>query len=134
MNPRDWCVPKGSFGDPNALNRHWEPPSSETELPLFRAAVVQHAIAVSVRRWKNAHGKMTQDQLATLDKADGRPGSNVIEWNARLNGRRTITLADIAVIIRHLPEAMPTEDFISTLLRVAEKEMPRPTWWSEVDS
>lgn len=128
VKPRDWCDPKTAFGDPNAKARAWVVPVHGSDLPEFRAAVVQHAIAISVRRYKNNHG-VTQHDLAQQD--DRRQES--LKWNSRLNGRHGLTLTDLTVILRVLPGAMPSEGSIRRLLKVAQGA-PRPAGWTEVDT
>lgn len=95
----------------------------------FRAAVLHHAIAVSVRRYKNDQG-ITQEALA---KRDDRPDA-VRKWNARLNGRIGLTMKDLAVLVQVLPGAMPSEATVRQLLSVAEKRATPPQDWTESDS
>lgn len=95
----------------------------------FRAAVLQHAIAVSVRQYKNEHG-VTQDALGRLD---GRPDATN-KWNARLNGRIGLTMKDLAVLVTFLPGALPAEDDMRLLLDVAEKRVSPPEDWAEIDT
>lgn len=129
--PRSWCSPKEAFGDPAAPVRRWLPPTGEAELFLFRAAVVQHAIAVTVRRYKNAHkpDPMTQDDLGRMDFRQDAAN----QWNKRLNGRSPLTLRDVAWLMSKLPGALPSEGDIQVWLDVAEKKMARPAGWPEVD-
>lgn len=91
--------------------------------------MVQHAIAISARRYKNFQ-RITQDALGRLDS---RPDATN-KWNARLNGRINMTMKDIAVLIKFLPESMPPEADIQTLLGVAEHGMTPPSGWAEIDT
>lgn len=129
--PCDWCSPRGAFGDPAAPVRRWLPPEGEAELFLFRAAVVQHAVAVTVRRFKNAHkpDPITQDDLGRMDFRQDAAN----HWNRRLNGREAMSLRDVAWLMSKLPGAMPSESDIQVWLNVAEKKEPRPSNWPEVD-
>lgn len=124
MPPRYWCEPPTAFGDPAATVREWQPPGRPHLLDEFRAAVMQHAIAISVRRYKNGAG-LTQEALGDLD---GRPDARN-KWNARLNGRINMTMKDMATLVAILPGAMPTEAKMRTLLRVAEHQETRPRGW-----
>ena len=49
-----------------------------------------------------------------------RPAQATLKWNRRLRGKQTLTLTDLTVIMRLLPNAMPTEGAIRRLLKVAE--------------
>lgn len=81
VQPRNCCKPREAFGDLYAEEREWQrPPAAKAHLLNdFRAAVVQHAMAVAVRRYKNERG-WTQERLA---REDGRPDAPN-KWNARL--------------------------------------------------
>lgn len=128
--PRQWCSPTRAFGDPHAPVRVWQPPHGRPHLlDEFRAGVVQHAIAISVRRYKNSQ-EITQDDLGRLDT---RPDATN-KWNARLNGRINMTLKDIAVLIRFLPSGLPPEAEIQILLDVVEHKRPPPPGWLEIDT
>ena len=129
MQPRKWCDPSSAFGNPHADARAWRPPADPADLEEFRAAVIQHAIAISVRRAKNAL-KMTQRQLAAVD---GR-GQDALKWNRRLNGQQGLQMVDLSVILRAVPGALPSEADMQLLLDVAEKRIPPPSGWAEVDS
>lgn len=128
MKPCDWCDPSDAFGDRNATRRAWKVPARASDLPEFRAAVTQHAIAISVRRYKHKNG-WTQQRLAEEDDRD----QDKLKWNKRLNGQQGLTLTDLTVIMRLLPGAMPTEGSIRRLLKVAEGGK-RPARWDEVDT
>jgi len=94
----------------------------------FRAAVVQNAISVYVRKHKNAT-KTPQRKLAALD---GRVTA-LDNWNARLNGRENLTTSDIATLIAVLPGAMPSEAQIADFITVAEGGA-RPVGWKWPDT
>jgi hypothetical protein len=134
VKPRNWCDPPEAFGDREAATRRWNPPragADQHEIEDFRSAVIQHAIAISVRRYKNKMG-WTQERLADLD---GRwPDTGTARWNERLNGRTRLTMRDVSVIMRLLPGAMPSEKQVQTLLAVAEKRQPPPPRWRERDT
>jgi len=129
--PRRFCAPVEAFGTPNAPERTWLPPTDSNDpkdWSEFREAVLQHAIYIAVRRHKNDQG-MTQERLASLDdRSNSQP-----RWNAMLNGRRLMSLEDIAFLLLHFPEALPTASDVSTLLAVAEKTTAPPADWAEVD-
>lgn len=134
MQPRDWCSPPEAFGDRHAKVRHWNPPGPNAdpfEVEDFRAAVIQHAVAVSVRDYKNKKG-WTQERLA---EEDGRWGlTGTARWNERLNGRTRLTMRDLSVIMRLLPGALPRERDVQTLLAIAEKHRQPPLGWDKVDT
>jgi hypothetical protein len=134
VQPRDWCDPPEAFGDRLAPTRRWNPPragADQHEIENFRSAVVQHAIAISVRRYKNEKG-WTQERLAEMD---GRwPDTGTARWNERLNGRTSLTMRDVSVILRLLPGALPSEAHVQRLLAVAEKATNPPPNWDEVDT
>lgn len=131
--PRDWCTPPSAFGSPSGQSRTWNPPLGDDDTPenwaQFRAAVIQHAIAITVRRAKNAHEPhpLTQEDLARLDKRFGTQGKN--KWNARLNGRTAMSLPDISVLMTLLPDALPTEEEIRPLVEAAENRTPPHQNW-----
>lgn len=81
--------------------------------------MLPHAICIAVRRHKNQHG-VTQERLARLDdRSNAGP-----RWNALLNGRRLMALEDVAFLMLHSPDALPTRDAVTTLPAVAEKDEP----------
>ena len=117
-----------------APTRRWNPPcagADQHEIENFRSAVIQHAIAISVRRYKNEKG-WTQERLAEMD---GRwPDTGTARWNERLNGRTSLTMRDVSVILRLLPGALPSEAHVQRLLAVAEKATNPAPNWDEVDT
>lgn len=102
--------------------REWQPPSGRdpVEVAQFRAAVMQNAIAVHVREFKNGIA-MRRTGLAALDERL----DSLDLWDARLNGHENLTTQDIATLVTVLPDAMPDAMFIRRFLSVAEGE-PRP--------
>ena len=77
--PKAWCDPPSAFGkvdqyDRNGVltkkvgRREWQRPSGQdpNELAQFRAAVMQNAIAVHVREFKNGEA-IRRTGLAALD-------------------------------------------------------------------
>ena len=137
--PQKWCNPPDAFGQLNVKKREWLPPrgNDRVEVAKFRAAVWQNAICVYVRTAKNLaqYGEdgdkmMTQEQLAALDP---RPDTQK-RWNARLCGRANLTTADIATLMRILPDALPPEHEVQMFLDVAEKRISAPDWWEWPDT
>ena len=126
--PKHWCAPSRAFGSWRATERVWLVPEKPSNLERFRAAVVQHAIAVAVRQHKTTEG-VTQGQLSQFD---GR-GDAKSKWNARLNGRVTINVTDLAVLVRFLPGALPAEAEMKQLLDVAEGQLEPPLGWGRPD-
>jgi hypothetical protein len=122
--PRHWCAPSKAFGSWKATDRVWLVPEKPYNLERFRAAVLQHAIAVSVRQHKTREG-ITQEQLSEFD---GR-GDAKAKWNARLNGRIALTMVDLGVLVRFLPGALPEEEAMEQLLKVAEGVDEPPLGW-----
>lgn len=127
-----WCQPGGSFGKVGAKveKREWQPPNGKdpVEVAQYRAAVIQNAIAVHVREFKNG-ALMSRRALAQLDY---RAYSWDL-WNARLNGTENLTPADLATLMATLPDALPDKTFILNFLRVAEGG-PRPDDWPYPDT
>lgn len=123
--PRFWCEPSAAFGRLGVRERVWLPPD-ETDFAArtrFQAAVVQNAICVHVRQHKNAKG-IAQEAIARFDKrADAFKA-----WNARLCGRRAMSLQDLAVLITFLDGALPAEDEIRAFIEVAEGAEPPSNW------
>ena len=110
----------------------WLPPDPNGD-PLavskFRAAVMQNAIVLAVRGFKNLKG-VPQEELARLDLRS----DSMNMWNARLCGRANLTTQDIATLTVVLPGALPGEEAIRVLIDVAEGTMPRPKFWNFPDS
>lgn len=130
--PRDWCTPKESFGRLDAPERVWLPPDPEGDpvaVSKFRAAVMQNAVALSVRGFKNLKG-VPQDELAGRD----RRADAARMWNARLCGRVNLTAQDMATLMVILPGAMPSEEMVARLIEVAEGRVARPKFWDFPDS
>lgn len=127
VGPKAWCVPPGSFGKVGEAveKREWQPPSGRdpVEVAQFRAAVMQNAIAVHVREFKNGVA-MRRTGLAALDD---RLGSKDL-WDARLNGIENLTTADIATLLTVLPDAVPDPTFIARFLDVAAGGPPPKDW------
>lgn len=138
--PQKWCSPPETFGQLTMLDggpieaRTWLPPTGNdlVEVAKFRAAVMQHVIALHVRKAKNeftfgpdGEQRLTQEQLAKLDP---RPDTQK-RWNARLCGRANLTTADIAQLMVILPGAMPSEEEVKMFMDIAEKRIEPPTWW-----
>lgn len=107
------------------------PPLSKDPVAVskFRAAVMQNAIVLSVRGFKNLKGVAQED----LARRDLRSDASRM-WNARLCGRTTLTAQDIATLMVLLPGAMPSEEAMRTLIDVAEGTMPRPKFWDFPDT
>lgn len=129
--PRSWCDPPESFGRLDAEKRVWLPPSGADPVlaTKFGAAVVQSAICLHTRMFKNEIG-MAQEQLA---RHDSRPDS-FKAWNARLCGRRAMTLQDIAVLLSIVPGAFPGEAQIRDFLQVTTGEAGPPLGWRWPDT
>ncbi|MCW2813494.1 MAG: hypothetical protein JWN84_949 [Nocardioides sp.] len=130
--PRDWCIPRESFGRLNVEKRVWLPPDPHGE-PLavskFRAAVMQNLIVLSVRGFKNLKG-VAQEELARLDLRS----DSMNMWNARLCGRANLTTQDIVTLMMVLPGAMPGEEAIQRFVEVAEGTVAPPKFWDFPDS
>lgn len=125
--PKIWCQPHTAFGKLNQAVRVWQRPDGNDQVKVaqFRAAVMQNAIALHVREFKNgALIAMTRSELAALD---GRPNSLDL-WDARLNGHENLNVQDIATLITVLPGAMPDPDWISDFLKVADGDIPPRGW------
>lgn len=123
--PKVWCKPTSAFGKLDVEKREWQPPSGHdpVETAQFRAAVMQNAVAVHVREFKNGIA-LRRTGLAALDvRLD-----SLDLWDARLNGHENLTTSDIATLLTVLPDAMPAPDFIATFLAVAEGGPPPPDW------
>ena len=139
--PKVWCKPTSAFGKVDRVlkdgtikkvveAREWQPPSGRdpVEVAQYRAAVIQNAIAVHAREYKNG-AFLSRQTLADLDY---RAYSWDI-WNARLNGTENLTTADIATLMAVLPEALPSNEFILDFLQVAQGG-PRPEDWPYADT
>lgn len=139
--PKAWCKPSSAFGKVDKVlkdgsrqkvveEREWQPPSGRdpVEVAQYRAAVIQNAICVHVREFKNGQ-LMTRRALSALDY---RAYAWDI-WNARLNGTENLTTADLATLLAVLPDALPSQEFILDFLRVAEGG-PRPEDWPYPDT
>lgn len=130
--PRDWCTPRESFGRLDATERVWQPPDPHGDpvaVSKFRAAVMQNAIALAVRDFKNLKG-VAQEELARRDaRADAMKA-----WNARLCGRVNLTAQDMATLMMVLPGAMPSEEAVRTFIEVAEGTVPHPKFWDFPDT
>ena len=133
--PRRFCDPQTAFGKPEPKDdiRVWLPPRDSRdpkEWSEFREAVVQHAICISTRRDKTRKD-ITQEALARLDARSSAFG----RWNDVLNGRVAMNLEDLAHLMLHVPDALPSQQDIVTLLQVAEGTIPPPPRhiWDEVD-
>lgn len=130
--PRNWCLPKESFGQRNPEARVWQPPDPHGDpvaVSKFRAAVMQNAICVSVRSHKELHG-IAQETLA---RRDARSDAAKM-WNARLCGRANLTAQDMATLMMILPGVMPHEDVVRRLIDVAEGTIEPPKFWIFPDS
>ncbi len=129
--PREWCDPPEAFGRPDAPRRVWLTPTKPSDLPDFRAAVVQHVIASEIRRQlARQDPKITQEQLAD---ADGRPDA-ANQWNARLNGRRSLTFRDMAFLYTVFEGALlPLESVVFEVLYAAHNHQPLSPDWDGVD-
>lgn len=110
----------------------WLPPDPDRDpvaVSKFRAAVMQNAVALAVRSFKNVNG-VPQEELARRDaRADAMK-----MWNARLCGRANLTMQDMATLMVVLPGAMPDEAGIRIMIDVAEGTRPRPRFWDFPDS
>lgn len=128
--PKKWCKPHAAFGKLGVDVREWRrPPGHDpVEVAQFRAAVMQNAIAVHVREFKNGVA-LRRTGLAALDE---RTGSLEL-WDARLNGNENMTTADLATLLTVLPDAVPSPEFISRFLSVAEGA-PAPQGWAFPDT
>ena len=139
--PKVWCTPPNAFGKVDQVGRdgsvvkaveerEWQPPSGRdpVEVAQFRAAVMQNAIAVYAREFKNGVA-MRRTGLAALDD---RLNSTDL-WDARLNGNENMTTSDIATLLTVLPDAVPDPTFIANFIRVAEG-WPRPREWPYPDT
>ncbi|MDQ3525356.1 MAG: hypothetical protein M3451_09920, partial [Chloroflexota bacterium] len=125
-----WCKPTSAFGKLKVKGRkwqprEWQPPSGSdpVEVAQFRAAVMQNAIAVHVREFKNGVAMRRTGLAALDDRLDA-----VDLWDARLNGHENLTTQDIATLLTVLPDAMPDPTFIATFLAVAQGAPPPPGW------
>lgn len=130
--PRDWCYPRESFGRLDAPERVWSPPDPDGDpiaVSKFRAAVMQNAIALSVRDFKNLKG-VPQEELARRD----RRSDAMRLWNARLCGRVNLTAQDMATLLMVLPGAMPAEETMRRFIDVAEGAVDRPRFWDYPDT
>lgn len=129
--PRDWCSPKTSFGRLVATERVWlapDPDGEPLQVSKFRAAVMQHVIALAIRGHKNENDVAQED----FSRRDLRLDSTRM-WNARLCGRAYLTTQDLAALIMILPGAMPDEEGIRTFIEVAEGTRERPKFWDFPD-
>lgn len=139
--PKVWCKPTSAFGKVDKVlkdgsiekvveRREWQPPSGNdpVEVAQYRAAVIQNAIAVHVREFKNGEA-MSRRGLSQLDYR----AYSLDIWNARLNGTENLTTADVATLMGVLPDALPEKEYILNFLQVAEGG-PRPTDWPYVDT
>ena len=130
--PRRFCDPASAFGDPSATERVWLPPvgsSAAEDWAEFREAVLQHAICIAVRRRNQQQRGLLIERLARLDDRSNAAS----RWNAMLEGRRLMSLEDLAFLLLHFPQVVPEWEAVTTLLTVAEKEEPPPYGWDEVD-
>lgn len=123
--PKVWCKPTSAFGKLNQEKREWQPPSGKdpVEMAQFRAAVMQNAIAVHARNFKNGIALRRTGLAALDDRLD-----SLDLWDARLNGHENLTTQDIATLLSVLPELVPEPSFIAHFLAVAEGEPPPPDW------
>lgn len=129
--PKVWCKPTSAFGKVEKVDvREWQPPSGDDPVVMaqFRAAVMQNAIAVHVREFKNGIA-MRRTGLVGEDK---RLNAGDL-WDARLNGHENLTTSDIATLLTILPESLPDTHFISVFLSVAEGG-PIPEDWEYPDT
>lgn len=128
--PKAWCTPASAFGKLGVEKRVWHPPSGRDpmEMAQFRAAVMQCAVAVYVREFKNGIA-MRRSGLAALDH---RLDSTDL-WDARLNGHENLTTADLATLLTVLPGAVPDPTFLANFMAVAEGG-PRPRAWDYPDT
>lgn len=130
--PRDWCTPRESFGRLDASERVWSPPDPTRDpvsVSKFRAAVMQNAVVLAVREFKNLKG-VPQEELARRD----RRADSLKMWNARLCGRANLTTQDMATLMMLLPGAMPSEEAVRMFIDVAEGTVERPKFWDYPDS
>ncbi|MEO9322284.1 hypothetical protein ABFT23_02260 [Nocardioides sp. C4-1] len=130
--PRDWCSPREAFGRLDATERVWSPPDpfgNPLAVSKFRAAVMQNAIALSVRGFKNT-SEVGQEDLARLDLRS----DSMNMWNARLCGRANLSTQDIAALTVLLPGALPGEEAIRVFISVAEGSVARPKFWDFPDT
>jgi hypothetical protein len=95
----------------------------------FMAAVVQNAICLKVREFKNETG-MAQEQLAREDER----ADSFKAWNARLCGRKAMSLQDIAMLMTIVPGALPAEVDIQVFLDVALGKTDPPADWAWPDT
>lgn len=143
--PRKWCDPPEAFGQltvkGNAVTRRvWLPPTTTDPVVVaeFGAAVMQNAICVHVRSFKNSMPDkdkpgttgVTQNKFASLDN---RPHS-ADKWQKRLTGQRILTMPDVLMIVEHLPGALPSDDEIRVFLDVAYKRISPPPGWRWPDT
>lgn len=128
--PKRWCKPSSAFGKLNVKEREWQPPSGRdpVEMAQFRAAVMQNAIAVNVREFKNGVALRRTGLAALDDRLD-----SLDLWDARLNGHENLTTSDIATLLTVLPDAAPDPVFVTRFLAVAEGD-PRPHDWPYPDT
>lgn len=130
--PRDWCVPRESFGRLDVADRVWQPPDPERDpvaVSKFRAAVMQNVIVLQVREFKNLKG-IPQEALARRDQR----ADSLKMWNARLCGRANLTTQDMATLMMLLPGMLPAEETLRVFIDVAEGTVARPEFWSFPDS
>ncbi len=133
--PYTFCTP-GAFGKPNARVREWTVPTTPRDLQDFRTALVHHAYAIRILRFKNGHLQHGSNKTITqrwLAERDTRDGDALNAWNARLNGRRNLSMQDIALLHTHLPDCLPNQQFIDDLLAVVEHGCAPPPGWNEPD-
>ena len=123
--PKIWCLPHTAFGKLNQDVRVWQRPDGRdpVEVAQFRAAVMQNAIALYVREFKNG-AVLRRTGLAALDQRL----DSLDLWDARLNGHENLTMQDIATLITVLPGAMPDPSWISDFLTVAGGDIPPQGW------
>lgn len=110
--------------------REWQPPNGNdpVQTAQFRAAVVQNAICVYAREFKNGIAMRRTALVAMDDRLDAGD-----LWDARLNGNENLTMSDLATLLRVLPDAVPDSYFIARFLDVAEGG-PRPHDWPYPDT
>lgn len=138
MDPCEWVQDWSTFGQLDVESRIWRPPAASDEPKMwakFRGAVVQNAYCVHLRDAKNKtvradqQGKtrrgMDQRFFAALDD---RPNAKDL-WNDVLCGHRSLGAADIAVIVTHLPGAVPTPQQLQVFLAAATQ----PGWTATGD-
>jgi hypothetical protein len=130
-SPWSWCQPNNAFGRLDVEKREWTPPDGDDPVLMtkFQAAVIQNAICVSVRKFKNEKG-IAQEVLAREDKRS----DSLKKWNARLCGRQPLSLQDIAVLMTVVAGALPTEAELSIFLQVAMGQIEPPPGWDRPDT